>query len=234
MPDIVLGVAQQEVLRSLLAEDGRPADVARQVRLLEQLAQLVPCDAIGIGIADPTGMVVSEICLPHDHLDWPGPHAWDGPLPLGLQHWSRQPHRSGLPGQGGLRDSLSMGFRGGADQVVQVWLDRWGRTFDDRDATMLGLVAPVLDRLFRNAPVAGLPAALTTAEQRVLQLVATGLTNGQVAERLFVTQSTVRKHLEHAYRKLGVPNRVAAVRRLEGLAELDADRSARVAHAAAG
>jgi DNA-binding NarL/FixJ family response regulator len=50
----------------------------------------------------------------------------------------------------------------------------------------------------------------------VLHHVAAGLTNAEIAERLVVAPSTVRKHLENAYRKLGVRNRFAAVVALDG------------------
>ncbi len=46
---------------------------------------------------------------------------------------------------------------------------------------------------------------------RVLELVAAGGSNRDVADHLSVTVATVRKHLEHSYRKLGVSNRTAAV-----------------------
>ena len=77
-------------------------------------------------------------------------------------------------------------------------------------------MGPTLERLLRDHPVATVPVSLTVAERRVLQLVATGLGNSAIAERLFISPSTVRKHLEHSYRKLGVTNRVAAVRQFEG------------------
>ena len=48
----------------------------------------------------------------------------------------------------------------------------------------------------------------------MLDLVAAGLSNAAIAERLYVAPCTVRKHLEHAYRKLGVSNRYAAVHAL--------------------
>ena len=47
-----------------------------------------------------------------------------------------------------------------------------------------------------------------------LALVAEGLTNAEIARRLWVAQSTVAKHLEQAYSKLGVHSRTAAVARL--------------------
>ena len=89
----------------------------------------------------------------------------------------------------------------------------------------------MLDRLFRGVPTTALPAVLTVAERRVLQLVATGLSNAEVAARLTVSQSTVRKHLEHSYRKLGATNRVTAVRRFEGWLAEEPERAARVASA---
>ena len=56
------------------------------------------------------------------------------------------------------------------------------------------------------------PAGLTAREVEVLGLVAQGLTNAQVAERLYVTPRTVNAHLTAVYSKLGVASRSAAVR----------------------
>jgi non-specific serine/threonine protein kinase len=56
------------------------------------------------------------------------------------------------------------------------------------------------------------PAGLTDREVEVLGLVAQGLTNPQVAERLFLSSRTVDAHLQRIYGKLDVPNRGAAVR----------------------
>ena len=55
-------------------------------------------------------------------------------------------------------------------------------------------------------PVTGW-AALTDAERRVAQLVAEGLANREVAERLFLSRYTVETHLKHAFAKLGVSSR---------------------------
>ena len=57
---------------------------------------------------------------------------------------------------------------------------------------------------------------LTSREREVLAWVAQGKTNREIARILWITPSTVRKHLENTYRKLGVTNRVAAVARLQG------------------
>ena len=53
-------------------------------------------------------------------------------------------------------------------------------------------------------------------ERRILCHVAAGLNNREIAESFNIATSTVRKHLEHAYRKLGVTSRVAAIARLRG------------------
>lgn len=58
----------------------------------------------------------------------------------------------------------------------------------------------------RSRPTAGWQS-LTTTEGRVAELVAEGLTNPQVGERLFVSKRTVQTHLYNIFAKLGVQNR---------------------------
>jgi DNA-binding CsgD family transcriptional regulator len=55
-------------------------------------------------------------------------------------------------------------------------------------------------------------AALTEAELAVVRLVADGLTNREVAERLYVSPHTVNGHLRHAFEKLDINSRVALTR----------------------
>lgn len=54
------------------------------------------------------------------------------------------------------------------------------------------------------------PAGLTDREVEVLRLMARGLSRRQAAEALFVSEGTIRSHLEHIYGKIGVSNRSAA------------------------
>ena len=61
--------------------------------------------------------------------------------------------------------------------------------------------------------------SLTAREREVLAWVARGKTNAQIAELLWLAPSTVRKHLENVYAKLGVNTRTAAVARFFGLGE---------------
>jgi DNA-binding NarL/FixJ family response regulator len=56
------------------------------------------------------------------------------------------------------------------------------------------------------------PDDLTARELDVLRLVAAGLSNAQVAERLVVSPRTVHSHLYSIYSKLGVNSRTAATR----------------------
>jgi DNA-binding CsgD family transcriptional regulator len=55
-------------------------------------------------------------------------------------------------------------------------------------------------------------AAMTTSELTVARLVADGLTNREVADRLFVSPHTVNSHLRHIFGKLGINSRVELAR----------------------
>ena len=59
---------------------------------------------------------------------------------------------------------------------------------------------------------------LTVREREVLQWVAAGKTNAQIADILDASPRTIGKHLENIYAKLGVETRTAAVNR--GMARL--------------
>jgi LuxR family maltose regulon positive regulatory protein len=55
------------------------------------------------------------------------------------------------------------------------------------------------------------PSALTTAELRVLHLLPTHLSIGEIAERLYISRHTAKSHAAAVYRKLGVASRGQAV-----------------------
>ena len=57
-------------------------------------------------------------------------------------------------------------------------------------------------------PVAG----LTSRESEVLSLIAGGLTNGKIARRLFIGETTVKTHINNLFAKLGVRTRPEAIR----------------------
>jgi two-component system response regulator DesR len=62
-----------------------------------------------------------------------------------------------------------------------------------------------------------LPAGLSAREREVLELIATGATNGEIAAQLFLSPHTVKEHTSALYRKLGVGNRAEAVQRAQRL-----------------
>ncbi len=60
-------------------------------------------------------------------------------------------------------------------------------------------------------------APITEREWEVLRSVAEGRSDKEIASVLFISQFTVRKHLEHIFAKLNVHNRTAAVARVRHL-----------------
>jgi len=91
----------------------------------------------------------------------------------------------------------------------------------DGEATLPGsLVARLIeefrDREHRRVALPDGPAArLTGREWDVLELMRKGATTQEISRRLFVSPTTVRSHVSAVLRKLGVPNREAAISLLE-------------------
>ena len=73
------------------------------------------------------------------------------------------------------------------------------------------LLASLSCRPTRRAGPASVAAGLTAREIEVLRLVAEGLNNQAIAERLFVSEHTVHRHLANIFNKLSVSSRAAAV-----------------------
>jgi DNA-binding CsgD family transcriptional regulator len=219
MVDLMLTESRQSALRRLLTAEPVPGEPLPPRPVMDAIADLVPCDALAATLTDGRGRTLQQLCLapgPDRRTrvvgrPWgPGVHRdGDGPYRLGWVHWTEHPELSGA-------DQLAIGFRNGVDHVVQLELSRESRVFSEEELALLRMLVPVLARLVRERPVAGQPASLTVSERRVLHEVAAGCSNAEIATTFCIAECTVRKHLENAYRKLGVSNRMAAVARLRG------------------
>lgn len=73
------------------------------------------------------------------------------------------------------------------------------------------LVVAVADELTAAKESDRTTETLTERELEILQLLAFGYTNRDIAGRLFISPDTVKTHLEHVYQKLGASDRTAAV-----------------------
>ena len=107
----------------------------------------------------------------------------------------------------GARGFLHAGMR--PEQIVRnVRLAREGKT------VMTGelLESPFLEE--QGEPAVADLRALTSRQRQILGLVSEGLSNAQIAERLFLTESTVKQHLRASYKLLRVRNRVQAAKLL--------------------
>ncbi len=103
--------------------------------------------------------------------------------------------------------------------LVSFVLNRNGKDFSDRERVLLDLVREPLAALYRHAlarqrSFGALP--VTSREREVLEWLAAGKTDREIAGILGMSPRTVQKHLQHIYEKLGVETRTAAVMRALG------------------
>jgi DNA-binding CsgD family transcriptional regulator/LysM repeat protein len=96
--------------------------------------------------------------------------------------------------------------RGGVGSAKAMLSKLKKHKFVEHGHQPLGLV---LGEVSRPEPKAHL---LSARQREILQLVAEGLPNAQIARRLFITESTVKQHLHKAYKILGVRNRREAAK----------------------
>ncbi len=72
------------------------------------------------------------------------------------------------------------------------------------------VTAQVLERVRSGPPKDKELDALTTQEQKILELIGEGLTNRQVAERMFLAEKTVKNYVSSMLAKLGLSSRTQA------------------------
>jgi DNA-binding CsgD family transcriptional regulator len=204
---VVLNDRTQSAVRRLLVAEPEAGSLLSD-GAMRALGQLVGCDGFGVFEADDTGLCLRQATFPS--LDPGDPQVCDGPLPTGLIHDAEEPPDERDAREFGMSDLIRLGFSTRHGTVVQVAFVRRRSMFTAHEVALLAMVEPALGRLLRSCAGREAPATLTASERQVLTLVAGGASNREVAEELFVTVHTVRKHLENAYRKLGVTNRTAA------------------------
>ena len=130
------------------------------------------------------------------------------------------------------RDGLHWGVNlyawSGAHNIgdMRIWRDRRRENFSDNDLAVLDLVRPAFVAALRRSQAdAGAPPAvdrreptavarLSERERQVADLAASGLHDKEIARELGISVTTVRTHIDHAFRKLGVTNRMRLVQRL--------------------
>jgi LuxR family maltose regulon positive regulatory protein len=126
-----------------------------------------------------------------------------------------------------------LGKRAIASERMQDALQRaapqhYRRLFLNEDADTLELLKPLrhlapvfVDDLLNTQRepdnISPLPDALSERELEVLRLVAAGLSNAEIAERLVLSVGTVKQHINHIYSKLQVSSRTQALARARDL-----------------
>ncbi len=184
MTHLLLLEGEQAAMRAVLASEPVPGLRLPAEGVLRHLVRLLDCDGAAIEQRDGAGLVVGSVSVG--------------------QHWPA----------GARDDVMVLAVATSNGEATRLTIARSRRRFLERDRALFALLTPALERLLRQRSWAVAPTTLTRAERRVLRHVAEGMSNAEIAGVLCVEPCTVRKHLEHAYRKLGVTNRVAALRAL--------------------
>jgi DNA-binding CsgD family transcriptional regulator len=111
----------------------------------------------------------------------------------------------------GIRYAIGVPLPSPPGRTRSVWFARTHRDFSERDRLVLAVLRPHLTDVFLDAERRrrGIPP-LSPREQEVLQLAAQGYSNADIARILFISVSTVRKHLENIFNRTGARTRSAA------------------------
>jgi two-component system response regulator DesR len=98
-------------------------------------------------------------------------------------------------------------------------LKDWGATDVVKAVRMVALGMEVFEPQQQEGSISAL--GLTAREREVLAEIATGATNREIGDHLYLSPHTVKEHTSSIYRKLGVRNRAAAVQQAQQLGLLD-------------
>ena len=111
------------------------------------------------------------------------------------------------------RAALRQGARGFIHAGME--LDQIARAVEVANEGEIVTPRKLLEYLIANDDPTDLDA-LTVRQREILQLVAQGLSNAQIAKSLFLSESTVKQHLRATYKVLGVSDRKEAARLING------------------
>jgi DNA-binding CsgD family transcriptional regulator len=224
----------------------RAGEQAFPLETLEALARVIPCDSVGYSDLDRLNRRTIEYVGTDDAGD--DALFWDivGEHPLcrhqqayadfSATRLSDVISRRQLVGTrvyadwfrpDGVVAEMEVGILRSRARTRNFVLSRTQGDFSARDVAVLALIAPHLARIHEttqlrhvaNLVEPGNIGRLTTREAEVIELVAAGLTNAAIAERLWISPGTVKKHLDNVYAKLGVANRTAAFAQLNAQPE---------------
>ena len=110
-------------------------------------------------------------------------------------------------------DALRAGARGyltkdaGGAEIREALL----RVLDDQAVIDPAVQHHLIDAIANPPPAPALPDGLTPREAEVLTHIAGGLSNAEIAERLFISEGTVKTHVNHLLAKIGARDRAQAV-----------------------
>jgi DNA-binding CsgD family transcriptional regulator len=107
---------------------------------------------------------------------------------------------------------------------MRIWRDGRRNNFSDTDLCMLDMIQPAFTSALARAREHSTPHTATSSiiirlsprEQEVAQLVAQSLSDKEIARHLNIAPTTVRTHLENAFRKTGAGNRAGLAHKILG------------------
>jgi len=114
-------------------------------------------------------------------------------------------------------DALRAGARGyltkdaGAEEIRQALRQVTAGNAAIDPAVQHHLLDAIADGAAETDTRPALPDGLTAREAEVLALIAQGLSNGEIAAQLVVSETTVKSHINHLFAKTGVRDRAQAV-----------------------
>ena len=223
-----------EIVHEGASDDG---DEPFPSSVLSAVARLIPSDAfVGYEEAefDPTFQVVEDVMVVGESstaalievfraFGWQNPmcgNVWARErLVLRLSDLLTRRQRRGLEFDQlvwrplGIDDALRVWLPPEGSRVISIYVERGGKNYTDRELTLFSLLRPHFVRMRENAAsrerLSGYHG-LTPREAEVLGWLAGGRTNAEIGRLLFISQHTVRKHIENIFEKLDVRTRTAA------------------------